>query len=345
MAEHPSSLRQNVFSVTAEDNGERLDRFLFNRLTGIGEPGVLTRSQISGWIRAGYVTVNRVAVTKAGCALKAGSTVECVIPTPPRSQLEPDPAVRISVLFEDEHILVLDKPAGLVVHPGAGARSATLVHGLLHHLGSSWQPVGALERPGLVHRLDRDTSGVMVVAKTEPALRALASQFKPPRRISRTYLALCFRLPRAGRGSTVLPDGHSGAVDLPVGRHPSVRTAMAVVEPPAGKPAQTTWRLLEAFGFGALVEATLHTGRTHQIRVHFQAVGAPLVGDPRYSAQVPASLPRHLADAVRAFPRQALHARTIEFDHPHSGQRVRYEASIPTDFQRLLDAFRQTDHG
>lgn len=331
---------RRIYRVTDECDGARLDRTLLTMLSAEPDFDTVTRSQLAGWIRQGAIAIDGRPVTKPGTLLKRGMEIHCEPPPFAAPELVPDPSVPFGILYEDEHLLVLDKPAGVTVHPGAGISRGTLVNGLLAHLGGDWQQIGAAERPGLVHRLDRFTSGALVIAKSERALRSLVAQLQPPRRMSRQYLALAFRTPQAGPGSVLSADAQSGVIDLPLGRHPTVRTKMAVVHGAGSKPAQTEWRVSETFADAVAFEIALRTGRTHQIRVHFQAAGAPLIGDPLYGGVVPRSLRPPILEALRLFRRQALHAYRLEFDHPVEERRVCCEAPIPEDLSALLRALR-----
>jgi 23S rRNA pseudouridine1911/1915/1917 synthase len=220
-------------------------------------------------------------------------------------------AIELDVVHEDADVLVIDKPAGLVVHPGSGNWSGTMMNALLHHSPAARE----LPRAGIVHRLDKDTSGLLVVAKTEAAQASLVRQLQA-RTMKRTYLALA-------RGAIA----RDGRVEAPIGRHPVQRTRMAVVA--AGKPAVTHYRVRERFPAHTLLECELETGRTHQIRVHLASIGHPLEGDPVYSGRGP-----------RIFARQALHAWKLAFEHPRTGNAVRFESKVPADFRRLLAELR-----
>lgn len=233
-------------------------------------------------------------------------------------------------MHEDDDLIVIDKPAGLVVHPGAGVRSGTLVHGLLHH-HPGIAPVGGADRPGIVHRLDKDTSGLMLVAKTERAHRALVEAIRE-RRVRRVYQALVWGDVR----------GDSGRIDAPVGRDPRQRKRMAVVRR-GGRPAASLWQVLERFGIATLLRVELETGRTHQIRVHLSHAGHPVIGDPTYGGRGRKGLSlghleRSLASALLAcLQRQALHASELVFRHPMTGSESRFEAPLPHDFSRAVE--------
>ncbi len=265
--------------------------------------------------------------------LKPGDQVAVSIPPrrPPRLASEARP---LSIVHEDDHVLVLDKPAGEVVHPGAGVPGGTLANALLHH-APAIAAVGGEGRPGIVHRLDRHTSGLLVVAKTEVAYLALVEALRR-RAVRRTYLAIVW-------GD---PGPSAGTIELPVGRDPGERRRMAVVRGPAGRPALTHWRVLERYGLASLLELRLETGRTHQIRVHLAAVRHPVVGDPTYGGRVRKLLSlrpseRSLAHALlRVLRRQALHAAELEFDHPGTGERLRFRSEPPPDFREALERLR-----
>jgi 23S rRNA pseudouridine1911/1915/1917 synthase len=270
---------------------------------------------------------------KPSLKLKAGDQLEVSVPPRRRTRIVPEERPLV-VVHEDDDVLVLEKPVGLVVHPGAGVQSGTLVNALLHH-APEIATVGGEGRPGVVHRLDRDTSGLLVVAKTEAAYLTLVEALRQ-REVKRVYHAIVWGDPG--------PD--SGVIDLPIGRDPRDRKLMAVVRGPSGKPARTRWRVLERYGLATLVEARLETGRTHQIRVHMSAQLHPVVGDPVYGGRVKKMLSlrqseRSLADALlRLLRRQALHAAELEFVHPKTGVRLQFRSDPPQDFREALDRLR-----
>lgn len=238
----------------------------------------------------------------------------------------------LAIVYEDAELIVLDKPAGLVVHPAPGNPDGTLVNALLAHAGTSLGGIGGVLRPGIVHRLDKDTSGLMVIAKTEAAEAALAAAFRT-RTIDRAYFALCWGLPAPA----------SGEFSEPIGRDPRERKRMAVRA--GGKPALTRYRVLASFsGAAALLECRLGSGRTHQIRVHLAHAGHPLIGDPVYLRRIPPAsrnLPEPARHAALDFPRQALHAARLGFPHPTNGRPLAFEAPPPADFAALLAALGQ----
>lgn len=304
-----------------EDAGTRLDRFLGERVPD------RSRSALAKACAAGHVRVGG-RVSAASRKLKAGDEVLAELPPADDGPLRPE-AIPLSVLHEDESVLVLDKPSGLVVHPGAGIREGTLVNALLHHLGDELAGVGAEGRPGLVHRLDRGTSGVLVVAKTARAHAELSRQFAD-REVEKDYLALALGAPRE----------EQGVVDAPIGRSPGRRTRMSVRED--GRRARSRWKLLERFGrHAAWLEVRIETGRTHQVRVHLAHVGLPLAGDASYGGRraQAVSEPRVRALLTRV-ARPALHAWRLAFRHPESGERVLFEAPLPEDLASLLERLR-----
>lgn len=306
--------------VDAADAGLRLDRFLVSRLAG------RSRAEVTRWIHAGAVTVDGSACRPAH-RLRAGERIRVVAPAALPSPLVPEP-VPIERLYEDEQILVLVKPAGLSVHPGAGVRGGTLVNALLS-LGSEWSTIGGVHRPGIVHRLDRGTSGLMVVARTDVAHRALAGEFRE-RRVDKEYLAVVWGRPAAGRGR----------IEAPIGRDPVHRARMAVRD--AGRAAVTRYEILEPWARATLLSLRPLTGRTHQIRVHCAALGHPLVGDSLYggSAVARGLDGGALAAAVRRLGRPALHAHALAFAHPTTGVPLQFTAPPPEDFRQLLEALR-----
>lgn len=323
------------FEIGEEQARERLDTALTSLLAANRS---VSRAQVLSWIEQELVQVNAAICAKGSYRLKTGDAIEVKIPEPRTLLLEPQDDVPFQVVFEDKDIIVIDKPAGVAVHPGAGNYKNTLVNGLLHRLGPELQQIGDAIRPGIVHRLDKDTSGLLVVAKSELAFRSLRDQLKPPRTMERKYLCLAERIPKKGAGSTLSAEGMAGTIDLPLGRHPSDRKKMAVRQS-GGKSARTHWKVREVFSRAVLLEAELETGRTHQIRVHLAACGAPLLGDPVYS-KTPVGLSPRLLSAVKKFKRQALHAAKLSFLHPLSNSPVTFESPLPEDFRSLLEAMR-----
>jgi len=312
-----------TLTIAAPEQGQRLDQVLAQRL------GDYTRSRLQKWIKSGGVTVNDLT-RPANYRVRAGDRLQVIIPAVQPSPLVPE-AVPLDILYEDQDLLVLNKPAGLTVHPGAGCPRGTLVHALLHHCPDLGE-VGDVARPGLVHRLDKDTSGVMVAAKTAAAHVALQRQFKA-RQVAKTYLALAWgRLP-----------GPRGEIVQPIGRHPQQRHKMSVGAR-RGREAHTSWRLRQVYpGPLSLLEVTLHTGRTHQIRVHLAAAGHPVAGDQVYGggARRLASVSLEVQPLASLVTRQLLHAWKLAFDHPRTGARLTLTAPLPADFQAALDFLEQ----
>lgn len=311
---------ERQFLVAEGGAGQRVDRYLAASMTEY------SRSQIQSWIRADRVTVNG-AVVRASYAVETGDAILVTVPPPAVVSLDPVEMV-LPTLFEDDDVLVVDKPAGLQVHPGAGSPRPTLVHGLLHRY-PGWQPPGAASRPGIVHRLDRDTSGLMMIARTPRAFQRLGEQIRA-REAKRRYLALVWGAPREDQGT----------VDRPLGRHTRERTKVAVVAD--GRPARTHWRILARFDSLALLDVALDTGRTHQIRVHLAHIGHPIFGDPTYGRDRWWIEQMHPQDRpavhqlLRHLNRQALHAYHLAFRHPMGIAGLRFEAPPPPDLERVL---------
>ena len=279
-----------------------------------------SRSRWQKLLEAGHVWQDERRIGQSD-RLHAGDVVD--VSLPPLQPLELIPvAMDLDFLYEDEHLLVVNKPAGLVVHPGAGTGDDTLVHGLLHHCRGQLPGIGGEERPGIVHRLDKETSGAIVVARSEIAMTALAAQFAD-RTISKRYLAIC-------KG---VPNPASGSIHQPIARHPVHRLRMACL--PGGRPSWTDYHRLRAWGqHAALLELDLHTGRTHQIRVHLQHLGHPILGDSLYGW-------RDREEQYPAVPRVMLHAARLVFSHPVTGREMTFEAPLPDDFRLLLAGLDQ----
>jgi len=307
--------------VPLEAAGARLDSFLAARMTGP------TRSTLRRWILEGRVLVNGEPAGKAGFELSHGMRIEVRPPADTGAALTPE-AIPIEVLHEDEHIVVVSKPAGLVVHPGHGNRTGTLVHALLGR-GIRLAPAGGADRPGIVHRLDSGTTGVMVVAKSDEAHKALARAFAD-RKVRKIYRALVWGKPKE----------QSGRIEGLIGRSRRDPTKMAV-SGRSGRPSATSYDTLEVFPGFALLKVGIETGRTHQIRVHLQSIHHPVVGDKDYGGeqwrgvQDPAK-----RNALRKLDRPALHASELSFVHPGTGKRVTYKAPLPADFEAVLAVLR-----
>lgn len=319
---------------THSAQADRLDRVIQRELSATEG---LSRSQVERLIEAGHVSVNGKVVVKPAFRVEPGEIIEIVPAEPRPSELTPF-SFHLKVLYEDQHLLVVNKPAGVSMHPGAGNRNQTLANAVVHHVGARQGEVGASDRPGIVHRLDKDTTGVVVIAKSTPVHAQLSKQFAE-RSTERSYAALVFTTPRAKRPVQV---AEQGVVQGAIGRHPTQRTLMAITE--KGKPAVTQWKVLERFTYGTLLECRLQTGRTHQIRVHMKSIGCPIIGDRAYGDF--SNLPKALRDAAEALGRQALHASTLAFTHPVTGQRLAFHAEFPDDFAALINRFRaqQGDH-
>jgi 23S rRNA pseudouridine1911/1915/1917 synthase len=302
--------------------GQRVDRFLADQLPGF------SRSRIKALIEAGRATRDGAPLSEPAEPVREGAIYQIELP-PPVSATPPPQNIPFPILFEDDDLIVLDKPAGLVVHPAPGNEDGTLVNALLAHCGETLPGIGGERRPGIVHRLDKDTSGVMVVAKTEAALAALSALFAA-RDLDRAYLALVWGLPNPA----------AGEIEGAIGRDPRDRKRMALVTR-GGRAALTRYRTLRNRDAAlSLLECRLATGRTHQIRVHLASRGHPIVGDPVYLRRVPAAaraLSAELRTAMLDFPRQALHAHRLGFVHPRTGEALSFETPPPPDMQAVLD--------
>ena len=340
-------------TITGAQAGQRLDKAL--ALLAAGIPG-LSRSRIARLIADGAVTESAGAtVTEAKRKVKPGERFTLDIPPP--LPIEPEPEdIPLAVIHEDAELIVIDKPAGMVVHPAPGARSGTLVNALLHHCGDSLSGIGGALRPGIVHRIDKQTSGLVVVAKTDAAHAGLAALFAA-HDIERRYLGLAWGAPSradprlAGLPGVSFEPGGWVRIEAAIARHPIDRKRMAVAPQahPQSRHAVTRLRTVESFGppekpFASLIECRLETGRTHQIRVHATHAGHALVGDPVYGR------PRTLSEktvapevsaALLAFPRQALHAATLGFRHPVTGKTMSFEAPLPPDMRDLVTVLRR----
>ena len=339
------------------EGGDRLDVYLAELVPEV------SRTKVQRGIKRGLVQVNGQVVKKKAYAVEAGDRIEGQVPLPPPVKAEPEP-IPLDVVYEDAELLVVNKPAGMVVHPAYGHRTGTLVNALLYHVGGSAlyvEEVGEEEfedeevglstvnavprrkgdpavRPGIVHRLDKDTTGLLVVAKSDDAHVKLARQFQQ-HTVSRRYRALVWGT----------PDPPSGRVQAPIGRDPQDRKKMAVVPEGEGKQAVTHYDTVEPLGHTALVQFELETGRTHQIRVHAQHLHHPVLGDPTYGGQAirygtaggkRRTFFHHLFEEM---PRQALHAHTLGFIHPGTGERVHFEVGLPADMQHVLDRIREVE--
>ena len=313
MREAPAHPRLTTLAVHPRAAGTRLDRWLADRLPE------LSRARLQGLIEAGRVRVDG-AVRKAAARLAGGERVEVEIPPPAAEELVPEPTA-LSVVFEDAHVLVVEKPAGIVVHPGAGHARGTLAAALLAH-APEVAGVGGPRRPGIVHRLDKDTSGLLVVAKSKAAYDALVAQLAR-RSVTRRYLAVVHGRVRADEG----------VIDRPIGRHPRDRVRMAVRPTGQGRRAVTRYRVLERLRGFTLLEVSLETGRTHQIRVHLASLGHPVAGDDVYGGRRRDPLPTPLEGL-------ALHAVRLAFVHPATGRPLEFASPVPARIERLLSQLR-----
>jgi 23S rRNA pseudouridine1911/1915/1917 synthase len=322
----PAAAEPLVATAATEDAGGRADRFLAARLPE------LSRARIQALMREGAVTAGGRTLVDPSARVNAGDVYAIAVPPPaPAAPVGQD--IALTVVFEDEHLIVIDKPAGLVVHPAAGHADGTLVNALINHCGASLSGVGGVARPGIVHRLDKDTSGLLVVAKTDAAHRGLSAQFADHGRtgpLERMYMAFVWGHPSHPRGT----------VDAPLGRSLKNREKIAVR--PDGREAITHWETLERLeGDVALVACRLETGRTHQIRVHLGHIGHPLLGDEVYGASHRTKASRlspQAQAALLALGRQALHAAVLGFAHPVTGETLSFESPLPPDLARVLEA-------
>lgn len=328
-------------TASPEAAGRRVDAFLAEALPE------LTRSRIQGLIGEGRLSIDGSPASQASAKVRSGATYRLLLPPPEPAAPEPEP-IPLSIVHEDAHLIVVDKAAGMAVHPAPGSMSGTLVNALLHHCAGGLSGVGGVARPGIVHRIDKDTTGLVVVAKSDAAHQGLAKQFAK-HTIERAYFAVT-------RGA---PLQRSGTLEARLARSSEDRRKFAVVRnasSEAGKRAVTHWWIMERFGAldgggagqpaAALVECRLETGRTHQIRAHMAHLGAPLIGDPLYgkfrglkAAGAGASVEAAKA-AARDFPRQALHAAVLGFVHPVTGEALRFESRPPADMEALIAALR-----
>lgn len=322
-----------TLTVGADQAGQRLDKALALLA------GEISRARLQQVIKEGGVRLNGAIASDGSRKVVEGDEIALVMPAAkPADPVGQD--IPLDVVYEDEHLIVIDKPAGLVVHPAGGHEDGTLVNALIAHCGESLSGIGGVRRPGIVHRLDKDTTGLMVVAKNDRAHRKLSAQFADHGRtgaLERGYIALVWGVPS-------LP---YGMVDAPLGRSPTNRLKMAIVKS-GGREAVTHYTVLERFGphsapIASLVELRLETGRTHQIRVHMAALGHPLIGDGEYGRGFRtklALLPDDVRAVAEAFPRQALHAYLLGFEHPTTGEAMRFERDLPEDLAALVEAFK-----
>jgi 23S rRNA pseudouridine1911/1915/1917 synthase len=308
-------------TVTKRDEGRRLDQFLSE--TDLN----LSRSQAKKLIEAGNILLNQ-RPTKPSAHLKAGDRISGTLPQPKPLSLKPEP-LPLDIIYEDPSIIVIDKPSGMVVHPAYGNPSGTLVNALLYHC-KDLTGINGILRPGIVHRLDKDTSGVIVVAKDDEAYHQLTKQFKN-RTVEKAYLAIAY-----GKFGE-----EEGLIDSAIGRHPSERKRMST-RTKKGRTAITRWKVTERLDGFTFLEIFPQTGRTHQIRVHLSSMGHPLLGDPLYGRKGrPGSIHDPvLKDCLKKMNRQALHAHRLGFNHPRTGERVQFVSPIPQDMKEVLELLR-----
>jgi len=313
--------RRVAATAGAADAGRRLDLWLAARLPE------LSRTRIKALVDGGHVSVNG-ASSKAAHRLKAGERVDVVVPPPAPEEMAAE-AIPLTIVYEDAHVLVVDKPAGMVTHPGAGRSSGTLAAAALAH-APEIAGVGGPRRPGIVHRLDKGTSGLIVLAKSRQAYEALTAQLQQ-RTMSRRYLCVAHGVIAS----------HEGRIDKPIARDPRSRVRMAVARAGTGKRAVTRFRALERFDACTYLECRLETGRTHQIRVHLASLGHPLVGDATYGVKRPRQGPALPADLVGGLGGVALHAAGLTFVHPATGETVELSSPLPNRIARLLSHLRE----
>jgi 23S rRNA pseudouridine1911/1915/1917 synthase len=335
----PVSTEHLTAEADESHKGQRLDRFLSASLPA------LSRTRLQALIKEGRVSLGGATIEDVKYPVKPGDRFD--ISVPPAMSAKPEAqAIPLDVVYEDDALIVIDKPAGLVVHPGAGNLDRTLVNALIAHCGANLSGIGGVARPGIVHRLDKDTSGLLVVAKTDQAHRALSAQFADHGRtgaLERGYLALVWGTPPRPRGT----------IDAPIGRHPTSRTKMAIVpEAKGGREAVTHYEVVDTFGarqdervpIASLLECRLETGRTHQVRVHLASIGTPLIGDAVYGPGFKSklrTLPLPLQHKVAMLDRQALHAVTLAFMHPVTGSLLKFNSPLPDDLVQIVRGFKE----
>jgi 23S rRNA pseudouridine1911/1915/1917 synthase len=321
-----------TITIPPDEPGGRLDRVLAARIPS------LSRSRLKALILDGQVSVATRTIRDPAAQVKSGDSITVTLP-PPEAAKPAGEAIPLKIVYEDDDLIVIDKPKGLVVHPSAGHATGTLVNALIAHCGDSLSGIGGVKRPGIVHRLDKDTTGLMVVAKHDRAHRALSKQFadKLESELQRGYLALIWGAPTRSKG----------VIDAPLDRNPFSREKRSVRE--GGRHAVTHWELRATFPgsdgkpVASLIACMLETGRTHQIRVHLAHIGHPIMGDETYATGFKTKA-THLSSAaqtaLKALGRQALHAAVLGFTHPVSGERLRFEAPLPADMRALVEALR-----
>lgn len=329
-----SAVTDFSFEASTGDAGVRLDKFLAERPEIVAAH--LSRSRLKGLIEADRVSINGAIAGEPARKLAAGDVVSLIVPPPEPAEPQAE-NIALNIVHEDDHLIVIDKPAGLVVHPASGHETGTLVNALIAHCGESLSGVGGVKKPGIVHRIDKDTSGLLVVAKTDAAHHGLSRLFADHGRslpLTREYLAFVWGV----------PDRAHGTIETSLGRHSIQREKMAVVSEARGREAITHWEKLADYGVASLIACRLETGRTHQIRVHMAHIGHPLIGDATYGSGFKtkiAKLPENARQAVEKLGRQALHAATLGFEHPQTKQELVFESDLPADLQALKDALEK----
>lgn len=329
-----SAVTDFSFEASTGDAGVRLDKFLAERPEIVAAH--LSRSRLKGLIEADRVSINGAIAGEPARKLAAGDVVSLIVPPPEPAEPQAE-NIALNIVHEDDHLIVIDKPAGLVVHPASGHETGTLVNALIAHCGESLSGVGGVKKPGIVHRIDKDTSGLLVVAKTDAAHHGLSRLFADHGRslpLTREYLAFVWGV----------PDRAHGTIETSLGRHSIQREKMAVVSEARGREAITHWEKLADYGVASLIACRLETGRTHQIRVHMAHIGHPLIGDATYGSGFKtkiAKLPENARQAVEKLGRQALHAATLGFEHPQTREELVFESDLPADLQALKDALEK----
>jgi 23S rRNA pseudouridine1911/1915/1917 synthase len=324
-----------AFTVAEDAAGTRLDRYLAERPELVAAH--LSRSRIKGLIEEGRVALRGAPARDPARKLSHGDTVTLDVPPPEPAEPQAED-IALEVVYEDDHLIVIDKPAGLVVHPASGHETGTLVNALIAHCGESLSGVGGVKKPGIVHRIDKDTTGLLVVAKTDAAHHGLSALFADHGRtlsLTREYLAFVWGV----------PDRAHGTIETYLGRHNIQREKMAVVPESRGREAITHWEKVADFGVASLIRCQLETGRTHQIRVHLAHIGHPLIGDATYGAGFKTKvtkLSEKARAAVEKLGRQALHAATLGFEHPVTGDEMMFESELPEDLAALMAALEET---
>ena len=305
-------MNEQIFAVLPEQEGKRIDAFVCEQLDGI------TRSMVQNWIEQGHVTLASGKTIKKNYKVNAGDEVIVQMPEPQSVEIEPE-NIPIDIVYEDEDIIVVNKARGMVVHPAVGNWNGTLVNALMYHCGDRLSGINGEIRPGIVHRIDKDTSGLLVVAKNDLAHQSLAEQIAC-HSAAREYQAIVVGAPREDQGT----------IDQPIGRHKIDRKKMAIV--PDGRHAVTHYQVLKRFRGYSLLAFQLETGRTHQIRVHMASIGHPIIGDPLYGLK---------KDRFSSLDGQCLHAWRLSLDHPRTGERMVFEAPLPEYFTAILNKMVQ----